>query len=73
MNQNEEITMDVATKEDFLTALTDARKSICTALNLAPGVFTTVRHWEIFSNRAHWMLINIDQAKGAVNKKEVNE
>jgi hypothetical protein len=22
--------MDVATKEDFLTALTDARKSICT-------------------------------------------
>jgi hypothetical protein len=42
-------------------------------MHLAPGVFTTVRHWEIFSNRAHWMLINIDQAKGAVNKKEVNE
>jgi hypothetical protein len=71
--RNEEIAMDAATKEGFLTALTDARKAMCTALNLAPGVFTKECNWETFNNRAHWMLVSIDKAKEAVSKKEVNE
>lgn len=59
-------------KEEFLTALDDARAAMVRALNLSEEVFNKPENRRTFNDRGHLILINIDMAKDTVEaQKEV--